>query len=244
MPGAIGRGQPEYVTIQQTAPATSTGPKPRKQRPAWLLPAAFILLSLVPVIGGGVRLTELAGASPSEGNARFLAFPLPVIVHIVGATVYSLLGAFQFVPSLRRGRPSWHRVSGRILVPAGILAGLSGMWLAVSIPRPEADVVLRLVFATLMVGSILLGLRAILRGDVRTHRAWMIRGYAIGMGAGTQFLVFVTFGLIAGEPGVTTTIILMGAAWVINLAVAEVAIRRGSIRRGSIRRGPVRRGIA
>jgi hypothetical protein len=96
----------------------------------------------------------------------------------------------------------------------------------VSIPRPEADVVLRLVFATLMVGSILLGLRAILRRDVRTHRAWMIRGYAIGMGAGTQFLVFVTVGLIAGEPDVTTTIILMGAAWVINLVVAEIAIRR------------------
>ena len=60
----------------------------------------------------------------------------------------------------------------------------------------------------------------------RTHRAWMIRGYAIGMGAGTQFLVFVTVGLIAGEPDVTTTIILMGAAWVVNLVVAEIAIRR------------------
>ncbi len=215
------------MTTQQTAPTTSTRP-PRNKRPAWLLPAGFILLSLVPVIGGVLRLTELAGAVPNEGNARFLAFPLPVILHIVGATVYSLLGAFQFVPSLRRGRGrlSWHRISGRILVPAGVLAGLSGMWLAVSIPRPEADVVLRLVFATLMVGSILLGLRAILRRDVRTHRAWMMRGYAIGMGAGTQFLVFVTFGLIAGEPGVTTTIVLMGAAWVINLAVAEVAIRR------------------
>jgi uncharacterized membrane protein YozB (DUF420 family) len=222
------RRQPGYVTAQQTAPTTSRPPKPRKKRPAWLLPAGFILLSLVPVLGGVLRLTELAGAEVNDGNARFLAFPLPVIVHIVGATVYSLLGAFQFVPSLRRarGRLSWHRVSGRILVPAGILAGLSGMWLAVSIPRPEADVVLRLVFATLMVGSILLGLRAILRRDVRTHRAWMIRGYAIGMGAGTQFLVFVTVGLVAGEPDVTTTIILMGAAWVINLVVAEIAIRR------------------
>ncbi|TME39486.1 MAG: DUF2306 domain-containing protein [Chloroflexi bacterium] len=31
--------------------------------------------------------------------------------------LYSLLGALHFVPSLRRGRPSWHRIGGRILVP-------------------------------------------------------------------------------------------------------------------------------
>jgi hypothetical protein len=47
----------------------------------------------------------------------------------------------------------------------------------------------------------------------------------------------VTVGLIAGEPDVTTTIVLMGAAWVINLVIAEIAIRRGSVRRGSVRQG-------
>jgi hypothetical protein len=37
-------------------------------------------------------------------NARFVASPIPVAVHIVSVTVYSLLGALQFVPLLRRGR--------------------------------------------------------------------------------------------------------------------------------------------
>lgn len=224
-----GPGQPGYVTIQQTATPTSSPPR-RKSRATWLLPVGFILLSLVPVIAGAMRISELTlGAEITEDNARFFANPVPVILHIVGASVYSLLGAFQFVPRLRRGRPSWHRIAGRILVPAGIIAGLSGMWLAIAYPRPGADVVVRLVFATLMVGSILLGLRAILRRDVPTHRAWMIRGYAIGMGAGTQLFVFLTYGLIAGEPDETITIVLMVAGWVINLAVAEIAIRRRSI---------------
>ncbi len=205
-------------------------PRAARARATWLLPVGFILLSLVPVIAGAMRLSELTlGAEITEDNARFFANPVPVILHIVGASVYSLLGAFQFVPRLRRGRPSWHRIAGRILVPAGIIAGLSGMWLAIAYPRPGADVVVRLVFATLMVGSILLGLRAILRRDVPTHRAWMIRGYAIGMGAGTQLFVFLTYGLIAGEPDETITIVLMVAGWVINLAVAEIAIRRRSI---------------
>ncbi len=177
-----------------------------------------------------MRLTELTlGAEITDGNARFFANPLPVVVHIIGATVYSMLGAFQFVPRLRRGRPSWHRIAGRILVPAGVLAGLSGMWLALSYPRPEGDVIVRLVFATLMVGSILLGLLAILRRDIPRHRAWMMRGYAIGIGAGTQLFVFLFAGIFAGEPDETMTIVLMAAAWVINLAVAEIAIRRRSV---------------
>lgn len=217
------------MTAQQTAPPTSTRP-PRTSRAIWLLPVGFILLSLVPIIAGAMRLTELTlGAEITDGNARFFANPTPVILHIVGATVYSLLGAFQFVPRLRRGR--WHRIAGRILVPAGVIAGLSGMWLALAYPRPEADVIVRLVFATVMVGSILLGLRAVLRRDIPTHRAWMMRGYAIGMGAGTQVFVFLIYGLSVGEPDETVTVVLMGVAWVINLVIAEIAIRRSAVRR-------------
>ena len=36
--------------------------------------------------------------------------------------------------------------------------------------------------------AIVLGLAAIRRRDIARHRAWMIRGYAIGLGAGTQAL--------------------------------------------------------
>ncbi len=128
--------------------------------------------------------------------------------------MFCLLGAFQFVPQLRRGRPSWHRIAGRILVPAGIIAGLSGMWLAVNFPRPDLDVVVRLFFAALMVGSILLGLRAILRRDFAAHRAWMIRGYAIGVGAGTQVLTAIVWALLTGgvDADANTTVALMVAA--------------------------------
>ncbi|WP_307429841.1 DUF2306 domain-containing protein [Pseudarthrobacter defluvii] len=61
-------------------------------------------------------------------NARFFDSPVPVLIHIPTVTLYLVLGAFQFVPSLRRGnrgRASWHKLAGRILVPAGLLAALS-----------------------------------------------------------------------------------------------------------------------
>jgi hypothetical protein len=60
------------------------------------------------------------------------------MVHIVSVTVYSLLGALQVVPSLRRGRPSWHRIAGRILVPAGVLVAVSGLWMRAFYPRRVA----------------------------------------------------------------------------------------------------------
>ncbi|MDJ0334044.1 DUF2306 domain-containing protein [Salinibacterium sp. G-O1] len=216
------------MTTQQTSAPASRRPR-LKGRPIWLVPTGLILLSLVPVIAGAFRLTELTvGAEVTDTNARFFNSPVPVVAHVVAATIYLLLGAFQFVPQLRRGRPSWHRVSGRILAPAGVITGLSGMWMAVFYPRPEYDTIVRVGFAALMVMSILLGLRAVLRRDIRSHRAWMIRGYAVGIGAGTQVLVFLAWVPISGGAPVDgpTEVALLTAGWIINLAIAEIVIRR------------------
>ena len=55
---------------------------------------------------------------------------------------------------------------------------------------------------------------------------WMMRGYAIGLGAGTQALILMAGELIAGPPSEFSRALLMGAAWVINLAVAEWILRK------------------
>jgi hypothetical protein len=215
----------------QSAPAKVSAIA-RRRRPEWLLPAGLIFLSLIPVIAGAARLTELTGgAAVTERNARFFDSPAPVVIHIVSVTVYSLLGAFQFVPSLRQRR--WHRIAGRILLPAGLLAALSGIWMAVFYALPASDgellLVLRLVFGSAMVASLILGFRAVLRRDFTRHGAWMTRAYAIGVGAGTQALILIVPELLSSPPDVTTRAVLMGAAWVINLAVAEYFIRRRSL---------------
>jgi len=201
----------------------------QSKRRAWLIPVGLIVLSLVPILAGALRITELTtGGEVTPANERFFSSPIPVIAHILAATTYLVLGSFQFVPRLRHGRPSWHRIAGRILVPAGLIAALTGMWMGVFYPRPEYDMVVRLVFGAAMAASILLGLRAVLRRDFDTHRAWMIRGYAIGIGAGTQVLTALAWLLVTGgaTPDGPTTCALLVAGWVINLAVAETVIRR------------------
>ena len=196
-----------------------------------LIPTSLILLSLVPSVAGGVRVTELArGAEITAANARFFALPLPVVLHIVGATTFCVLGAFQFSPGFRRGHRAWHRRSGRVLVPAGIVAALTGIWMALGYPRPPGDGVLltplRLVFGTAMAAAIVLGFLAVRRRDFAAHRAWMIRGYAIGLGAGTQVFTHLPWAVAGVVPGELTRVGLMAAGWVVNVVFAEWVIRR------------------
>lgn len=200
--------------------------------------AALVALGVVPVLAGGLRLAELAGgAAVTPDNARFLAAPVPVVLHIIGASVYAVLGAFQFLPRPRRGGPRRHRVAGRLLVPCGLVAALAGMWMTVFSPLPEHDgpllAVFRLVFGTAMAAALVLGLVAARRRDFTRHRAWMIRGYAIGLGAGTQALTQAPWYLLAGVPGEFAKALLLGAGWVINLVVAEWVIRRPPARLSS-----------
>lgn len=196
----------------------------------WLI-AALFLLSSIPLAAGAYRLSELAGgAKITPANARFFAVPWPVVLHIVGAFVYAILGAFQFSTRFRRRRPGWHRVAGRLLIVVGLMVGLSGLWMNQFYPHPAGDGVLlyifRLVFGSAMVGAIVLGFAAIRHGQVIRHRAWMMRGYALGLGAGTQALTLMVGEMIGGKPNELNRALLMGAGWVINLAVAEWAIRK------------------
>lgn len=203
-------------------------PAAKRARSWWPVPTALIFLSLIPVIAGAVRLTELTGgAAITPQNARFFASPVPVVIHIVSVTLYSLLGAFQFVPALR-GRRGWHRTAGSVLIPAGLLAALSGLWMSAfyALPDGTTDVPFRLFFGSAMLVSISLGIVAVRRRDFARHGAWMTRGYAIGAGAGTQALVISGWMFLVGAPGELVRAVLMAAAWVINLVVAEYVIRR------------------
>ncbi len=225
---------PQSNTVGKVTPPKPKAPA-KAGSAAWLVPLGLILLSVIPLAAGAFRLTQLAGsATITPENARFFASPLPVVLHIISVSVYAILGAFQFVPSLRQRRNRWHRIAGRILIPSGLAVALSGLWMTLFYPWPAGDGVilygLRLLFGSAMLLAILLGVDAIRRRNFAQHGDWMLRGYAIGMGAGTQVLTGMVGAMIVGPPSEISRALLMGAAWVINLAVAEWIIRRRSVK--------------
>jgi uncharacterized membrane protein len=223
------------TTASARTDAAAVRPRPRRE---WWIPASLLALTFVPVAAGAARLADLSSGRTSE-NARFFDLPVPVVVHILGATTYCVLGAFQFMPSLRRRRPRWHRWSGRVLVPAGLAAAVSGLVMAVSDDLPAHDnaalMWLRLLFGTLMAVGLVLGLAAIRGRDVRSHQRWMARSYAVAQGAGTQALVLGPMVLLVDQPGGALKATGMGFAWVLNLAVAEWLVRRSQARQSSRR---------
>jgi uncharacterized membrane protein len=169
----------------------------------------------------------------TSDNARFLAAPTAVVIHVIVATLYCLLGAFQFSPAFRVRWPGLHRRAGRVLALCGLLAAITGVWMTAfyDIPPSLQGPLLygvRLVVGFAMVAAIVIAWRAILRRQVARHEAYMIRAYALGQGAGTQALVLGPWMLITGESGGLVRDLLMTLAWVINIVVAEWIIRARS----------------
>jgi uncharacterized membrane protein len=211
----------------------------------WKVPLVLLLISAIPLAAGIARLMGLTGNPEiSTENARFVAAPLPVIVHVLSVSLFSILGALQFSSGLRQRNLGWHRVSGRIVVASGIFAALTGWWMTVMFPIPpelQGGLLysVRVFVSVAMLLSIFLAVAAVKRGDIATHRAWMIRAVALGQGAGMQVVVLLPWMLLIGKPSMLQRDVLMSLAWLINLLVAEMAIQRWAPRILNFYRGTV-----
>ncbi len=206
----------------------------------WLIIAGLLLLSLIPAIAGAVRMaTVLGGAEITPENARFISTPLPILIHIVSSMLYAVFGAFQFPRGVRHRWPKWHRWSGRLLIPAGFAVALSGLWMTLFYPWPDGDGIalytMRLIVGTAMLIALVIGVEAVRRYKFAAHGAWMLRAYALAMGAGTQVFTQLPLAIAPDLSNDAMRALTMGAGWLINILIAELVIRR------KIKRQPQRR---
>ena len=87
------------------------------------MPVSLVALSAIPLGAGTLRMIQLAGGpAVIPADHRFADFPLPVLVHIVGATTYALIGILQFLPRFRR-----RHLTGTV-VPAGCWPSPACWW--------------------------------------------------------------------------------------------------------------------
>jgi uncharacterized membrane protein len=203
-----------------------------------LRPRRVWLMLLVAVVASAVMVAPYAlldvGSSRLDVGGG-LHYGL-LVAHVFTATVALVLGPLQFVPAIRaRGR--WHRRIGRTYLLAGVLpAAVTAVPVAILSGRlvTQVGLVVPAVGWLLTAG---LAVRAIRRGDVAAHRAWMTRNYALTFLAVTA-RILVPLVLLAGlatgaiapadAPAAVTSLIPVGQVlgWMINLALAEVIIRR------------------
>lgn len=199
----------------------------------WIFLAIILIYCFVPTFGGLFRIAEfLGGPAIAPENPRALANPLPIVLHILSSFLFCLLGALQFLPSIRRHHPSLHRMMGRVVAAAGCMSALTGLWMTHFYTFPselqgELLYWVRIALSLSMVGLIVWAIIAIRSRNFLGHSAAMLRAYAIGQGASTQAFLGISWMVAFGtEPLGPLRDVIMVMAWSLNLLIAELLISK------------------
>jgi len=187
----------------------------------------LLLMATMPVLVSLDYLTLDPDNFPfTQQKAVYTAHMTMLITHIIASMLAILIGPFQYLPGMRKGR--WlkvHRWLGRAYLLSVLFGGLSGLYMA---QFAHGGIITELGFGTLAVLWLYSGTRAyrhIRNKDLEAHRQWMIRNYALTF-AGVMLRVWAPLSVGMGADFTTAYIIIGWACWVPNLIVAEWIIRR------------------
>ncbi|MBO9639942.1 MAG: DUF2306 domain-containing protein [Siphonobacter aquaeclarae] len=168
---------------------------------------------------------------PEDTLARtdFLAY---FFVHITSGWVVFMTGLFQFIPSLFRRFPVWHRRAGYVYTfVILILAAPSGLGLAW---YANGGFVAKTGFAFLAIVWWLVtfqALRAIRRHQLNEHAEMMWRSYALTLAALSLRVETILLPYYFSAKPVETYQTVAWLCWTGNLFIAECLIRAGWARK-------------
>ncbi|MGR7026769.1 DUF2306 domain-containing protein [Geodermatophilus sp. URMC 62] len=168
----------------------------------------------------------LVGTPPGDPHVKASIVGTPWgIIHVLGSLVAMAIGPFQFLDSVRRRRPLLHRYLGRLYLFGVATGGVGALWVAKeALSYPVGDLGFALLAAAWLTTG-WLGYRSIRHRDVRQHRRWMVRNYALTYAAVMlrwQLPLLIVLGL---SPALALTVTGF-SAWLPNLLFAEWWLRR------------------
>ena len=187
--------------------------------------AAIALLSAE--VAGAAAIRYFTPLDPAPDVILTNGFAGPVLLaHVVAGAVALLLGPLQFVSRARSRWPAAHRLSGRMFVAACLMTGPSGLLLAVGTSAGPIAAVGFAIPGLLLPPFVVLGWRAAVERRFVSHRAWMLRAWALIAAAITLRLMLPASGWL-GYDFLAAYPIISWASWATNLALAEWWLRRG-----------------
>jgi len=189
---------------------------------------AFLLLfAIYPVLVSAGYLTfNPEFFSFAEQKAVYIAHLALLMTHILASMLAILIGPFQFLPGIRKGR--WlkvHRWLGRTYLLSILFGGLSGLYMAT---LAYGGVISHVGFGTLAVLWLYSGYRAyrhIRNKEIEEHRQWMIRNYALTFAA-VMLRIYVPLSGPLGFDFLDAYRAIAWLCWVPNLLVAQWIICR------------------
>lgn len=173
---------------------------------------------------GGYALYHVATGFANLPLTNPMFDPWGLRTHIAFSGFALILGIFQFLKPLRRKAPSLHRWMGRGYVLACVGGGLAGGSIALSSTAGPIAGWGFFLLAVLWVPFTLLALVSAMRKDFVAHERWMIRSFALTLGAVTLRLQLPIGPMLTGGDFLAAYIWIAWLAWVPNLIIAELYI--------------------
>ena len=170
--------------------------------------AAILLLIAIVLAFAGMRVADdlplIVSGVPAERGSfgeRYVANPWLAYPHIVPGVLYLIGAPLQLSRRFRSRHFAFHRRFGRVLIVLGIVSGVFALVFGVHFAFGGAwQSLAAAVFGSWFLVALLLAFRAIRRRDVRMHRRWMIRAFAVGLGVGTIRIWVGLFALLDLAP--------------------------------------------
>jgi len=232
------------VSQLESQPASQPDFQLRIRRILWgvtiflvLIGVAVVLrrtIVLMPVLLNGYTPPLATGPSTAAQFAAlddiFARYPLLILIHILPALLFVILGPLQFVPTIRQRYPQWHRRSGRVYLICGLIVGLSALVMSFAMPAVGGfnQAAATTLFALLFLVALGKAYWHILHRQIALHREWMIRAFAIGLAVATIRPIIGFFFATSRLTGLTPYEFFGTAFWigfVLQLIAAEVWIQ-------------------
>lgn len=221
----------------------------RSRRAVWVTVLGLVVIVLVffaiRLIVDVPHVVRGTLPTPSAFERRYTEHPAPAYLHMIPGVVFLVGALFQLSRRVRRRHLVLHRRLGRVLVIAGLLAGLVALVIGVWFPYGgAAEATATVVFGLYFVAALTTAYLAVRHRDIARHRRWMIRAFAVAVGVGTIRLwvgLFQAVGLLAiqNARGTVWFGVAFWIAFVLHALAAELYVRAHPTPSGR-RAGPAR----
>lgn len=159
-----------------------------------------------------------------------VAWRFSFYTHITGGILSLLIGPFQLLPKLRQHYPKLHRVMGRIYVVGILFIGTpSGLYMAMYANGGILASVGFSILAVLWFTTTLLAVMHAINRNLKAHKQWMIRSFALTFAAVTLRLWVPILSLGFSVDPEVTVIATAWLSWVPNILFAEIIINKKKI---------------
>jgi uncharacterized membrane protein YozB (DUF420 family) len=191
-----------------------------------LLVSIVLVFAFLRVITDMPLIISGEPAPAGSFEARYVDNPITAYLHIVLGVGYLVGALFQLSRAFREKHLRLHRRIGPFVLGAGLLSGIFALLFGVPHAFGGAgQAAATVVFGVWFLAALCLAFATIRRGDVRMHRRWMIRAFAVGVGVGS---IRIWIGLLEVTGILTSPAAFVPAFWLglgSHALVAELWLR-------------------